>query len=148
MRPSPRVLLAVLLGVSLFAYPLASPPPDPGEQVHLEIDPAPTDRNYRAEQTYESMSPDAQSFFDAAAPNGSATRRLADAPDPWATQVNESSEAVTSAYVVEYDGTLYLTHPFHRDPGPSATDILTRLGALAVGSSLLAYAGYATMRND
>ncbi|NIC00340.1 hypothetical protein [Halobacterium sp. R2-5] len=42
MRPSPRVLL----GVSLFALPLASPVASPDEPLGPEVDSTTADRNY------------------------------------------------------------------------------------------------------
>lgn len=148
MRPSPRVLLAVLLGVSLFAFPLVSPVPSPDEQLRLEVEPADADRNYTADRTYQSLSPDARALFDEAAPTGTATRPLADAPDPWATQANESERNAATSDVVERDGDLYLASPFRSLPGPSPVAVLTRLGSLAAGICLLAYAGYAALAND
>lgn len=142
MNRSPLLLLAVLLGVGLFAYPLVSPIPEPGEELELMVQPAPDDRNHTADREYRHLSADARAFFDSAAPNGTATRPIGDAPDPWAAQANESERGSASADVVAKDGRLYLVFPIRRAAALHPFEILSRFGSLAAGICLVTYVGY------
>jgi len=142
VKRSPLLLLALLLGIGLFAYPLASPIPEPSEELELTVEPAPENRNYTADREYQQLSADAQAFFDAAAPNGTAARPLVNAPDPWATQANESQRGAATADIVEKDGQLHLVFPVRWMPGIDPVKLLSHFGSLAAGICLVTYVGY------
>jgi hypothetical protein len=142
MRLSLRVAAALLIGTALFAFPLVSPVPTPSEQLELEVDVAPDDRNYRADRDYQSLSADAKALFDEAKSDGIVTVPLSEAPEPWATQANESERLSASADVVARDGDLYLAFPMRTLPSPSPVHLLARIGSLAAGVVALAYGGY------
>ncbi|GAA0662212.1 hypothetical protein ACFQDG_06940 [Natronoarchaeum mannanilyticum] len=142
MKRSPALLLSLLLGIGLFAYPLASPVPEPSEELELTVEPAPENRNFTADREYRQLSADARAFFDAAAPNGTATRSLGEAPEPWATQANESQRGAATSDVVEKDGQLYLVFPVRWMPGIDPVKLLSRFGSLAAGICLVTYVGY------
>jgi hypothetical protein len=143
------VLLLIVLGIGLVAFPLISTPTGPPDRLEHYATETPVDADpdevegitvYR----YAELSPRGQQYFDAAV----------DAPrnDAYAVGVDEGAsdfDYESQQGVLVFKGaTAYQFRAIRVDPPASTDDILLRLGSLAAGVLLTTYGGYRWVNAD
>jgi len=137
-------VLAVLVALPLFAFPLVSPVSQGSQQLRLDTDPFGSEINsseYEPRVNYSSLSTDAQELFDRARNSDSGGVRVdaESAPTQWRERAENQTVRALLVYGTD-DGGNYMTYTDLYTPGPDGADVLTRLGSL-VASILIGISG-------
>lgn len=141
--------LALLVALPLVAGPLASPPPQPTAVVHIGAHRVPADLGPNPElggplYEYGSLSPAAQTTFDAALTAGGTDRAPAAVPEVFGVVSDPGNH---SGVYVERGGTYYRVNGFVSEPVPTAA-LALRLGALGAGLLLALGAAFALVASE
>lgn len=135
-RPVPLTALLLVVGLALFAVPLAAPAEEPPDRVTYSVEPIDGPVDSWQTLAYEDLSAQSVTAFDAA---------LASEADPYEVRVDRgeplpplaSERRPVVAYDLQYDGRWYLFQVKHFDPDAPASALYLRLGALVGGLALV-----------
>jgi len=135
-RSTALIALLAVVGLSLFAAPLAFPAEEPSDRVEYQILQE-LDDSLDPDLTYDDLSAEERAVFDAALESRLEPHRVSpgESPDRFAT------DSVAS-FVVEKDDTAWAMRVVYVNTSPGLGQLVPRLVSLSLGITLVTLAAF------